>query len=72
MATLRMPHFSMVLRWFRRVDGELPDSRRAREFAHQVYTESGGASADLKRVYDSYLANERRRETLHPDGRDAG
>lgn len=72
MATLRMPHFSMVFRWFRRVNRDLPDSRRARAFAQEVYTESGGATADLKRVYDSYLANERRRETLHPDARDAG
>lgn len=39
------------------------DSRIAREFAQRAYKQTGGATKDLKRVYDSYLDNERRRES---------
>jgi hypothetical protein len=62
MATLKMP-FTVpnLFGWLSR-DNATTDSRRAREFANRAYKRAGGATPELKRVYGSYLDNERRRE----------
>jgi hypothetical protein len=60
MATLRLP-FNGMRSWFKS-DSATTDSRRARDFASQAYRQTGGATAELKRVYNSYRDNERRRE----------
>lgn len=46
--------------WFTSDNPELTESGRARDFVQKVYEQSGGATTELKRVYDSYLDNERR------------
>ncbi len=38
-----------------------------REFAQRAYEKTGGPTEALKRVYDSYFANERRRESDDSD-----
>ena len=40
----------------------LVDSDRARDLVREAYRQSGGPTPDLWRVYNSYIANERKRE----------
>jgi hypothetical protein len=63
MATLRLPTLPELVDLFTR------DSQRsagtatpARDFVREAYKKAGGATADLRRVYDTYRDNERRRE----------
>lgn len=43
------------------------DSAVARAFADRVYRKTNGPTAELKRVYEVYLDNERRRRQLGQD-----
>jgi hypothetical protein len=69
MATLKLPS------WFphwgdtsTKDSQQLSDSAVARDFVQNAYTTSGGATPDLKRVYGSYLENERRRKSSGQNG----
>jgi hypothetical protein len=46
------------------------DSGRARDFVREAYQKSGGATPELKRVYNSFLENERKRERARLDTAD--
>lgn len=48
------------LSWFDHKPRAVVDSRRAREFANRVYNETGGPTAEAKRLYAELLDNERR------------
>jgi hypothetical protein len=59
MAALKMSFRSL---WKSSKRGNLDvDSNRAREFVRRTYNESGGPTPELKRVYETYLENERKR-----------
>lgn len=62
MATLKMP-WNGGFGWVKK-PGPVDDSRRAREFVRRVYKETGGPTPELKRVFESFRDNERRR-TAH-------
>jgi hypothetical protein len=64
MASLRWPSWPEVTNLFTKDESQLSEavSSRARAFVHEAYKRTGGATADLKRVYESYRENERRRE----------
>jgi hypothetical protein len=62
MASLRFPTFPEVVNLFTKDTPQLPKVEGAREFVRNAYEKTGGATVDLKRVYKSYLDNERRRE----------
>jgi hypothetical protein len=69
MATLRLP--SWFPHWGETTtkdNQELSDSARARDFVREAYDKRGGATPDLKRVYGSYLENERRRKSVSRAG----
>ncbi|GLI23456.1 hypothetical protein XFLAVUS301_31300 [Xanthobacter flavus] len=61
MATLRLPFGSLFGR--QKASPKVTESRRAREFAKKAYNQTGGVTPDLKRVYDAFLDNERRRNS---------
>lgn len=64
MATLKLPSW---LHWGEQPTKEsselLSESARARSFVQNAYAESGGPTADLKRVYESFVKNEQRRDS---------
>jgi hypothetical protein len=63
MATLRLPSFSEVRNLFTTDDDRKSSgSSSARDFVRDAYQKTGGATEDLKRVYHSYVENERRRK----------
>jgi hypothetical protein len=68
MATLRLPAFTELVGLFTRDNPELKDSGRARAFISHAHATTGGATPDLKRVYNSYVENERKREAAQPKG----
>jgi hypothetical protein len=68
MATLGLPRFPALKDMFKRRHSGLSDTERARELVRAEYTKSGGATPDLKRVYGSYLDNERKRQAARTKG----
>jgi hypothetical protein len=62
MASLRWPSWPEVTNLFTKDESQLSDAASARAFVHEAYRQTGGATADLKRVYESFRENERRRE----------
>jgi hypothetical protein len=60
MATLRLPSFPEVMNLFKK-DNPQSDSG-ARQVVREAYEQAGGPTTGLKRVYESFLENERRRE----------
>ena len=61
MAALRTDDYlAGFLGLFSRKPRVVVDSRRAREFANRVYNETGGPTAEAKRLYAELLDNERR------------
>jgi len=58
MATLRMPKMGML---FPRNEPQSVKSPRALAFAEAAYKKTGGPTKDLRRVYDAFLENERRK-----------
>jgi hypothetical protein len=54
--------------WFTQRNKTEVDSDRARDLVRGAYKNSGGVTPDLQRVYNSYLANERKRDDERREG----
>lgn len=50
-----------LLPWGKR-DPNSEANTQAREFVDRAYNAAGGPTQELKRVYDAFLANERRKD----------
>jgi hypothetical protein len=63
MASLRWPSWPEVTNLFTKDESQLSEAASARAFVHEAYKRTGGATADLKRVYQSFQENERRKKS---------